>query len=99
MNFRDAEAAGIKATVLMSGKHEREIFMAADTILDVVKAYVSVTEPGGMQGKRACAVIAALSVLFEEDHPGDDFGAMLRLIADVPGRPKSREDLRQRMGG
>ena len=72
------------------------VFLLAAWMLDRLDALPT---QNGLHGRAAAALVAALSVLFEEDYEGtQDWASMLQVMARVKNRPKSRDELRA-MGG
>ena len=69
-----------------------DVFLLAAWMLERLDALPT---QNGLHGRAAAALVAALSVLFEEDF-GDaqDWASMLAVMARVKNRPKSRDELR-----
>ena len=89
--WKEADALGIYPEKL-SGKPD--VYAAAVTVLELVKMLIPASS-NGRQGGRASVLLAALSVLFEEDFGGDDsYAAMMRVQSRIKERPKSIEELK-----
>ena len=92
-SWTEAQQALAQGKRLISGLSENPgVFSAATQMLDLLNILLPQAE-GQRKGAQATALIAALSVLFEEDHSGGDWKAMLSTLGHVPNRPMSRKDL------